>query len=532
MKTRLLLLPMALLLSGLSLAQTNYNAGVDSGTGGTFNVFIGPQAGRITTGNRNSFLGIRAGFANTTGQLNAFLGSYAGLANTIGRENSFLGSYAGFANTTGYYNSFVGALAGYTNTTGIQNSFLGFRAGFANTTGYNNSFVGARAGYTNTTGSFNSFLGNDAGGSNTTGSYNNFLGNRAGYTNTTGSENNFLGPDAGYANTTGNYNSFVGSETGFANTTGNYNSFLGYQAGASNTTGSGLTLLGNLANPADALTNATAIGDRAYVAASNALVLGSISEVNGAEASTNVGLGPSAPGYRLHLNAEDAAKVGGGTWVVASDRRLKKDIGSFTDGLQVLLKIKPLTFRYNGKAGIKTEKQFVGVVAQEMQQIAPYTVGEFTYRDSTGQTEKYLDYDANAVTYVLINSVKELNEVQQQQLREKDAQIAALEARLARLEALSAKQPFEKVSPAKLWQNQPNPYHQTTIIKYSLPENTTSAQLKVFSVTGQEVYRQELTGTGTGEVQLSGQRFSAGTYIYHLLVNGRSVDSKKLVLTH
>jgi hypothetical protein len=64
-------------------------------------------------------------------------------------------------------------------------------------------------------------------------------------------------------------------------------------------------------------------------------------------------------------------------------------------------------FEYNGEAGMPTDQKYVGIIAQEMKKIAPYTVGEFTYQDSTGKTSQYLDYDANALTYILVNSVKE-----------------------------------------------------------------------------------------------------------------------------
>jgi endosialidase-like protein len=47
--------------------------------------------------------------------------------------------------------------------------------------------------------------------------------------------------------------------------------------------------------------NATAIGAEARVDASNSVVLGSISGVNGATASTNVGIGTTTPSARLHV---------------------------------------------------------------------------------------------------------------------------------------------------------------------------------------------------------------------------------------
>ncbi len=86
-------------------------------------------------------------------------------------------------------------------------------------------------------------------------------------------------------------------------------------------------------------------------------------------------------------------------------------------------------------------------------------------------------------------------------------------------------------SAARLYQNQPNPTDGTTTIKYFLPETAASALLKVFSTTGVEVYSRQLTGKGAGEVQLSGHEFGSGTYVYQLVVDGRAVDSKKLILT-
>jgi hypothetical protein len=64
-------------------------------------------------------------------------------------------------------------------------------------------------------------------------------------------------------------------------------------------------------------------------------VLGSINKVNGATVSTKVGIGTSAPAYLLHVNGT-AAKPGGGSWTVASDKRLKKNISTFTERLTVL----------------------------------------------------------------------------------------------------------------------------------------------------------------------------------------------------
>lgn len=463
-----------------------------------------------STGIQNSFFGSRAGFFNTTGNGNSFVGHSAGEKNTTGADNSFVGLAAGFNNTIGKFNSFIGSRAGQNNTSGSENSFIGASTGFFNNTGANNTFLGHAAGYSNTSGSQNSFLGSRSGQSNSTGYY-----------------NNFVGYAAGFLNSTGNSNSFVGHAAGYSNTTGSGNTFEGFQAGSTNTIGSDLTLIGRLANPSvNNLVNATAIGSRTRVSASNALILGSINGQNGATANTRVGIGTTAPGYRLHVNASDAAKVGGGSWIVASDKRLKKDIKAFSEGLEVLQQIKPVRFRYNGKAGIDSEKEFVGIIAQEVQQVAPYMIGKFTYQDSTGKQEEYLDYDASALTYILVNSVKELK----QENAALQAELSSIKNELAMIKQMLLKQTGEPGSVARIWQNAPNPYSQSTTIRYQVPTSAMSASIKVFSLTGQELHSIDLSGKTAGEVILETGKLEAGTYVYTLLVDGQAVDSKKLVL--
>jgi hypothetical protein len=277
------------------------------------------------------------------------------------------------------------------------------------------------------------------------------------------------------------------------------------------------------------------------VSASNSLVLGSINGTNGATVSTKVGIGTTAPAYLLHVNGT-AAKPGGSSWTVASDRRLKKDIASFADGLEVLTQIKPVWFRYNGEAGLPTEKKYVGVIAQDMQKIAPYTVGQFTYSDTTGKATQYLDYDANALIYILVNSVKE----QQNQIQEKDAQLTSQQQQIDELKAQNqhVRQELAQIkalllqnskapttdNKAMLFQNEPNPTDGSTLIRYVVPQGAVSAQIMLFTVNGQEVQQIELNQKGAGQVRLHTGQLAAGVYLYHLVVNGQSIDSKKLLL--
>ncbi|SDM59312.1 Chaperone of endosialidase [Catalinimonas alkaloidigena] len=477
----------------------------------------------------NYFAGAYAGYSNSGSyNYNTFVGYASGYFTTTGTHNSFQGALSGYRNTTGTGNSFFGYAAGYLNTTGGSNSFFGYGAGYYNSTGVGNSFFGYAAGNLNTTGGGNNFLGQYTGTSNTTGNFNTFTGGFSGYHNTTGGYNLFEGYSTGYANTTGNYNSLVGYAAGTANTTGSRNAFVGYFAGYHNTTGNANTALGTEAGPSGSnLKNTTALGNRAYVTASNCLVLGSIHGINNASENTNVGIGTTAPSYRLHLGVNSAAKPGSSSWTVASDKRLKQNIQPFEEGLSVVEQIRPVRFEYNGKADMPQREAFVGVIAQEVQAVAPYMVGTFTYQDTTGKEEQYLDYDATALTYLLVNAVKELHRTN----TALQTEVETLRQELTELRAAVLSQATPGESAARLWQNRPNPAHQATTIRYQFPVSATSAFLKVFSVTGQELYRQNLLGQPEGEVTLSEGQLAAGTYVYQLIVDGRAVDSKKLVVT-
>jgi hypothetical protein len=117
---------------------------------------------------------------------------------------------------------------------------------------------------------------------------------------------------------------------------------------------------------------------------------------------------PTSPGgYALYVNGT-AARPGGGSWINASDARLKDNVVDYKEGLTQLLKIRPVTYHYNKESGFNTEKEYVGVLAQELQQIAPYMVS--SAKQINGDKE-YLNVDNSAMTYMLINAVKDQQKI-------------------------------------------------------------------------------------------------------------------------
>ena len=135
---------------------------------------------------------------------------------------------------------------------------------------------------------------------------------------------------------------------------------------------------------------------------------GSLRVVGSTILDGTVGIGTAGGTYNLEVNGT-AAKSGGGSWAATSDARMKENVIPYTDGLSTLLKINPVKYHYNELSGYDKKPEYIGVVAQELQSIAPYMVGSFTKKGET-----YFNVDNSAMTYMLINAIKE----QQKQIDE------------------------------------------------------------------------------------------------------------------
>jgi len=149
----------------------------------------------------------------------------------------------------------------------------------------------------------------------------------------------------------------------------------------------------------------------------------------------NVGIGTSTPAYQLQLSLNSAAKPTTNTWTVASDRNLKTNIHPYESGLQDIMKIEPVWFTYTGEAGMPQETG-VGVIAQDLQKVAPYMVTDWVYRTNEGKETSYLGVDNGAMTYMLINGIKEQQQIIELQQNEIELQKNEIELQKNEIETL------------------------------------------------------------------------------------------------
>jgi hypothetical protein len=85
-------------------------------------------------------------------------------------------------------------------------------------------------------------------------------------------------------------------------------------------------------------------------------------------------------------------------------------------------------------------------------------------------------------------------------------------------------------SSAYLVANAPNPFNASTIIRYHIPDNASSARLVITNMKGQVMKTTLLNGKGDGQVTLNAGTLAAGSYNYSLWIGNEQVDTKQMLI--
>ncbi|MDR1739101.1 MAG: T9SS type A sorting domain-containing protein, partial [Candidatus Symbiothrix sp.] len=111
--------------------------------------------------------------------------------------------------------------------------------------------------------------------------------------------------------------------------------------------------------------------------------------------------------------------------------------------------------------------------------------------------------------------------------------VKELKAEISELQTKRAPSAFDspELQTAVLYQNAPNPFSQTTEIRYYLSETVKTAYLTVYDMQGKQLKRYDLATRGAGSQTVLGSEFAAGMYLYALIADGQEVDVKRMILT-
>jgi hypothetical protein len=106
-----------------------------------------------------------------------------------------------------------------------------------------------------------------------------------------------------------------------------------------------------------------------------------------------------------------AYKPGGGSWVATSARQLKEDIKPYKQGTDAIIKLNPVEYRYNGLAGMPTDRTFIGLVSDETHHMPEMQATYKAKLKPEDEEESEIPaLDSTALTYALVNAIKEIVE--------------------------------------------------------------------------------------------------------------------------
>ncbi len=228
--------------------------------------------------------------------------------------------------------------------------------------------------------------------------------------------------------------------------------------------------------------------------------------------------------------------------IQTSDARYKTNVSDLNYGLSAVMKLRPISYQWKDekmKVGTGTN---LGFIAQELETIVPdavvHTINGNDKETGAAPAEK----ESYGVKYselipVLTKAIQEQQvqiEAQQTQIENQNIEIENLKSVV---NSCCEKTTETKTSNSELqtsntlFQNQPNPFNQSTVISYQLLSDAKNASIVIRGLNGEELKSVTLSNTGKGQITINANQLAQGTYTYTLIVNGKSVDTKLMVVT-
>lgn len=235
---------------------------------------------------------------------------------------------------------------------------------------------------------------------------------------------------------------------------------------------------------------------------------------------------PSSGNVKLYINGVSKALA----YFATSDMKFKKDIKVISNATDILKKIEGKTYlwkteEYKDK-GFTTVKQY-GFIAQELEKVIPEAVAT----DENG--DKSVNYDM--IIPVLVQGSKEQASVienLQKQIDELKKMIQHLTVSNSINQSVSNNSQEVDLTDKNivvLNQNIPNPFAESTLVTYNIPSDFAKAQIIFNTIEGKIIKVVEIKEKGKGTIHVFANDLSNGIYSYTLIVDGKSIDTKKMV---
>lgn len=192
-----------------------------------------------------------------------------------------------------------------------------------------------------------------------------------------------------------------------------------------------------------------------------------------------------------------------------STERTQEDIGNMSDEMRA-------SYEMMKKDEEKMASRLhFGLSAQELQEIYPNLVVE-------GQ-DGYLAVNYIELVPLLIRSIQDLKQ-ELDELKSGEGNIKRA-PQVADVDDLSTK------GESVLYQNTPNPFQEKTVIRFKLSYDARNASICIFDMSG-KLLKKLPVSEGMESVSVNGYELGEGMFLYSLVVNGREIDTKRMILSN
>ena len=207
--------------------------------------------------------------------------------------------------------------------------------------------------------------------------------------------------------------------------------------------------------------------------------------------------------------------------IQTSDAKDKMNIRDLNYGINEIMKLKPVRFDWKAKPD---EGDKLGLIAQDLQKVLPEVVRNWDYVTDEKGKESKVSIDKLGVMYADIIPVL-IRGMQEQQKEIEDLKSQLGNANSSQNSTASTTVVLDNTS---LQQNMPNPVKSFTTINYKLAK---TGSLKITDDSGNIIKTISLNANAKGSVNVDCSSLSAGTYFYSLIINGKIIDTKKMMVT-
>ena len=156
-----------------------------------------------------------------------------------------------------------------------------------------------------------------------------------------------------------------------------------------------------------------------------------------------------------------------------------------------------------------------GLDADQLKSVYP----ELVYEDANGNVSiNYVE-----MVPLLVQCINELST--------KVAELEGTSPKKAKAQPTAIEESVSDIDMVRMDQNKPNPFSESTVISLNIPQETQTANIYIYDMSGKQVQSLPVGERGETNITVYASDLAAGMYIYTLVVDGKVAVTRRMVVT-